>query len=91
LVQATSLMVAHRFAGEAAALAASANLTILPPPCPIDVQPMDFGHAEELITRAEAEARAFLAERRGRVVPLRRARRPRRAPAGSALKLPPAS
>jgi NTE family protein len=91
VVQATSLMVAHRFASEAAALAARANLTILPPPCPINVQPMDFGHAEELMTRAEADARVFLAERRGRVVPLRRARRPRRAPARSYRKLPPAS
>jgi NTE family protein len=62
LIQATSLMVAHRFADEAAALAGRPGLTILPPPCPIDVQPMDFGHAEELMTRAEAEADAFLDE-----------------------------
>jgi NTE family protein len=69
IVHATSLMVAHRFADEALALAGRPGLTILPPPCPIAVQPMDFGHAEELMTRAEAGARAFLDERR--VVPLR--------------------
>jgi NTE family protein len=73
VVQATSLMVAHRFATEAAAFAVRAEVTIIPPPCPIDVQPMDFGHADELISRAEADARAFLDGRHGRVVPLRRA------------------
>jgi NTE family protein len=71
IVHATSLMVAHRFADEVAAFAGRPELTILPPPCPIDVQPMDFGHARELMTRAEAEARVFLEERFGRVVPLR--------------------
>jgi NTE family protein len=63
LVHATSLMVAHRFFHEALAFAERRDVTILPPPCPIDVQPMDFGHSEELMQRAEAEARAFLAER----------------------------
>ena len=70
-------MVAHRFADEALAYAGHADVTILPPPCPIAVQPMDFGHAEELMTRAEAGARAFLDARSRRVVafPERRARR----------------
>ena len=63
VVHATSLMVAQRFADEAMAYAGRADLTILPPPCPIDVQPMDFGHAAELMTRAEADARVFLEER----------------------------
>jgi NTE family protein len=66
VVQATSLMVAHRFADEAAVHAGRPGLTILPPPCPITVQPMDFGHAEELMTRAEAEAQAFLDRRAAR-------------------------
>ena len=74
VVQATSLMVAHRFADETAAYADHPGLTILPPPCPIDVQPMDFGHAAELIDRAEADARAFLEERSRRVIPLPRRR-----------------
>jgi len=68
VVHATSLMVAHRFAHELAMYAARPGLTILPPPCPLDVQPMDFGHAEDLIARAETEAAGFLD---GRVVPLR--------------------
>ncbi|MDQ5807270.1 MAG: hypothetical protein M3320_01190 [Actinomycetota bacterium] len=45
----------------------------LPPPCPIDVQPMDFGHAAELIAGAEASARACLDRRAGRVLLLRHA------------------
>ena len=77
VVQATSLMVAHRFAAELADLADRPELIILPPPCPIDVQPMDFGHADELMSRAEADARAFLDDREGRVVPLRRPARVR--------------
>jgi NTE family protein len=60
VVQATSLMVAHRFAEEAALYGARSDITILPPPCPIAVAPMDFGHAAELMDRAEDEARAFL-------------------------------
>ena len=72
VVHATSLMVAHRLAGDVAALMGRPELTILPPPCPIDVQPMDFGHARELMARAEAEARDFLEERAADVVPLRR-------------------
>ncbi|HEX8122854.1 MAG TPA: patatin-like phospholipase family protein [Solirubrobacteraceae bacterium] len=61
VVQATSLMVSHRFAAESIEYAGRAGLTILPPPCPIDVQPMDFGHAEELMARAETSARGFFA------------------------------
>lgn len=72
VVQATSLMVAHRFAAELTDLAGRRELIVLPPPCPIDVQPMDFGHADELIARAEADARTFLDERDSGVVPLRR-------------------
>jgi NTE family protein len=70
VVQATSLMLAHRFAADAAALGDRADVRILPPPCPIDVQPMDFGHADDLMLRAESDARAFLAGRRRRLLPL---------------------
>lgn len=71
VIQATSLMVAHRFAQEAAAFAGRPGLTVLPPPCPLDVQPTDFSHADRLMAQAEREAHAFLAERDRRVVPLR--------------------
>jgi NTE family protein len=60
LVHASTLMVAQRFAGEAAAFAGRDDVTILPPPCPIDVQPMDFGQAGRLMDGAQADACAFL-------------------------------
>jgi NTE family protein len=68
LVHATTLMVAQRFAEEAAAFAGRDDVTILPPPCPIDVQPMDFGQAGRLMDGAQAEADAFLDARVRRVL-----------------------
>ena len=91
LVYATSLMVAHRFAAETLTLSDRADVTILPPPCPMTVQPMDFGHAEELMQRAEADARPFLADREPRVVPLPRRRTPLRASPVPNFDLPSAS
>jgi hypothetical protein len=71
-------MVAQRFTAEVASLAGGTDVVVLPPPCPLDVLPMDFGHAEALMTRAQADAGAFLDRRAGTVVPLgrRRGRRP---------------
>jgi NTE family protein len=37
-----------------------AKLVVLPPPCPLAIQPIDFAHADALIERALADARAFL-------------------------------
>lgn len=36
------------------------KLVVLPPPCPLSVQPIDFGHAKVLIDRAYADACEFL-------------------------------
>jgi NTE family protein len=75
LIHASGLMVAQRFSAEVAALPGGIDVVVMPPPCPIDVQPMDFGHADELMSRAEADARAFLRAREGTVLPLRPSRR----------------
>jgi NTE family protein len=91
LVYATSLMVSQRFTAEVASIESGVDVVVLPPPCPLDVQPMDFGHADLLMTRAEADARAFLDGRAGRVVPLRRTRPRRRARSDALAELPPAS
>jgi NTE family protein len=91
LVHATGLMVAQRFAADAMTFAGRANLTVLPPPCPIDVAPTDFGHADELMARAEADARAFLDGRRRSVVPIRRRAARRRPEHLDEADLPPAS
>ena len=69
LIHATSLLVAQRFVGEAMALTGS-RVTILPPPCPIRVQPTDFAHADDLIDHAYESARAFLDDERRRLVAL---------------------
>ncbi len=37
-----------------------ARLVVIPPPCPLAIQPTDFAHAEELIERSLEDARAFL-------------------------------
>ncbi len=36
------------------------RLVVLPPPCPLSVEPIDFGHAGALIDRAYADAAHFL-------------------------------
>jgi NTE family protein len=38
----------------------AARLIVLPPPCPLGIQPIDFGHADEFIGRALSDAREFL-------------------------------
>jgi NTE family protein len=60
LVHATSLLLQGQLAADVAAFSRKAELIVLPPPCPLDVQPMDFGHADELIERALAESHEFL-------------------------------
>jgi NTE family protein len=39
-----------------------AELIVLPPPCPLETEPIDFDHADELIARSLADARRFLDE-----------------------------
>jgi NTE family protein len=60
LVYATHLLISRRLADDLAALNGAANVVVLPPPCPLRVQPTDFGHADELIARSRAGARELL-------------------------------
>src|ERR671912_326098 len=39
-----------------------AQLIVMPPPCPLDIQPIDFAQADELIEVALGDAREFLAD-----------------------------
>ncbi len=59
-LHALSLLIQQRLIMEIAALENRARLVVLPPPCPLAVSPADFSHADELITRAQEDARAFL-------------------------------
>lgn len=59
-LHAMSLLIMRRLIVEIELLADQAELIVLPPPCPLDVQPIDFSRAEELIRRGYADARAHL-------------------------------
>jgi NTE family protein len=72
LIYATGLLVGRRLAEEIATVGTRAELTVLPPPCPLAVQPTDFGQAEMLIDQARRDARRQLSARRSAAV--RRAR-----------------
>jgi predicted acylesterase/phospholipase RssA len=41
---------------------AEARLIVLPPPCPLDVLPIDFSRTDELIERGLRDARGYLRE-----------------------------
>ena len=59
-LHATNLLVQRRLIDDIARYRDVVELILLPPPCPIRVQPMDFGHAESLIDEALRESRRAL-------------------------------
>jgi hypothetical protein len=59
-LHAMTLLVQHRLEAEIEALADTVPLHVLPPPCHLAVQPIDFSRADELIDRSLADAKAFL-------------------------------
>lgn len=75
LLYASGLLVGRRLATEINAIAKGIDLIVLPPPCPVAVQPTDFSQASALIDRARADACRYLAQRE---ISIRRAHRPRR-------------
>jgi NTE family protein len=60
LLHAMSLLVQQRLHLEVELYRDRAQLIVLPPPCPQEVQPIDFSHAGDLIERALSDSRAFL-------------------------------
>jgi NTE family protein len=60
LLHATSLLIQQRLVREIDELAATRRLIVVPPPCPLPVQPIDFSRADWLIEQSLADARAFL-------------------------------
>jgi NTE family protein len=60
VLHATNLLVHRRLLEDIARFRDQVELVVLPPPCPIDVQPMDFSQAECLIQRALAGSRQVL-------------------------------
>jgi NTE family protein len=67
LVYGTSLLVHARLAHELAELGDRSNIAVLPPPCPLSVQPTDFSQAETLIEQSRDDARRYLDSRARRI------------------------
>jgi NTE family protein len=59
-LHAISLLTHRRLIDDIERHRADAHLIVMPPPCPLDVQPVDFAHADELIDVARQDARDFL-------------------------------
>lgn len=72
LLHSTSLLVQRRLMMEIELLKDQARLVVLPPPCPLSVQPIDFSRARELVERAYEDAGLFLdsADGKGSAAPL---------------------
>jgi NTE family protein len=87
VVHATGLLVGRRLVQDLMQFRDRAELVVLPPPCPLDVQPTDFSRAAILIERARVDARRHLevSARRSRprartAAPARSGRRSRSGP-----------
>ena len=61
-LHAISILTQRRLIDDIERHRGSAELIVLPPPCPLETEPIDFDHADELIARSLAGARRFLDE-----------------------------
>jgi NTE family protein len=59
-LHALSLLTQRRLVDDIDRHRTDAQLIVLPPPCPLGIQPIDFAHADELVERALHDARDFL-------------------------------
>ena len=59
-LHAISLLTHRRLIDDIERHRADAHLIVMPPPCPLNIQPIDFAHADELIDVALVDARDFL-------------------------------
>jgi NTE family protein len=60
MLHAMSLLVMRRLLIEIELLRDRARLIVLPPPCPLGISPIDFGHPDELMDAGREGARAYL-------------------------------
>jgi NTE family protein len=70
VLHAINLLMHRRLLDDIARFGDQVELVVLPPPCPVDVQPMDFSQAEHLIERSLEQSRHFLERRRAPSNPL---------------------
>lgn len=66
LCHALSLLTHQRLVSDVAAYRDRVDLTVLLPPCPLSVPPLDFAHSRDLVARAREGARRQLAHDGGR-------------------------
>jgi NTE family protein len=59
-LHAISLLTHRRLIDDIERHRADAHLIVMPPPCPLNIQPIDFAHADELIDVGLLDAREFL-------------------------------
>jgi NTE family protein len=59
-LHAISLLTHRRLVDDIERHRGDSDLIVLPPPCPLNIQPIDFAHADKLIDLALLDARAFL-------------------------------
>lgn len=62
IIHAITLLVNQRLAADIEYFAGSAELIVLPPPCPLEVLPSDFSRADHLIEQGYTLARTALAD-----------------------------
>ena len=60
LMQSLSLLVMQRLVSEVEQLRGQLNLIVLPPPCPLDVSPVDFSEGRMLIDRGREDTHRYL-------------------------------
>jgi NTE family protein len=58
-LHALSLLTHSRLVADIELHQAQAKLVVLPPPCPLSIAPIDFGHAPALIEQGAQDTRGF--------------------------------
>jgi NTE family protein len=60
-LHALTLMIVHQLVVDIERFADRAEIVVVPPLCPVETSPYDFGRAADLIVRADASTRTWLA------------------------------
>lgn len=63
ILYASGVLIGNRLAADMQTMPSGVEVTVLPAPCPLPVQPIDFGQADLLIERGLAGARSYLEAR----------------------------
>jgi NTE family protein len=89
-LHAISLLTHRRLIDDIERHRADAHLIVMPPPCPLNIQPIDFAHADELVEVALLDAREFLDDGGETREPIRMRMHRRSSVPGGAVRTQPA-